>query len=178
MVQQDSSVTGDIHIPVVGNSMVPMLIEGDIVTVSPLDTHKLVCGDIIIRWNNEFIVHRVVAVNTYHTYTTGDACYWMDPVHDVGNIIGKVRLITRSGQQADMDQFQWRLINRMIGYTGWLQVKFVWKVQVSGNRENGKNWLHGPSYWMSKRLNSVILFLFEGHWYRYSIQGKQKYDKY
>jgi len=155
-----------IHLPVTGDSMTPMLKDRDILVVSFDHLDKLAQGDIIVRGRHELITHRLVATRRHHVFTKGDARYWLDPMLGEDDIIGKVRRIERNNLVADMEMRRWTAVNRLIGFVGWLQVVLVWSEQLAGESRQGRKWMHRWSFWTSKRLNWVILFLLAGKWLR------------
>mgnify|MGYP002388065044 CR=1 FL=1 len=155
-----------IRLPVTGDSMTPMLKDRDILEVSFVHPSKLLRGDVIVRGRHELIIHRVVGTRDQYVYTKGDARYWIDPMRGGDDIIGKVRRIERNGLIANMETRRWAVVNRLIGFVGWVQVVPVWIEQLAGASRRGRNWLHRISYWTGKRLNWVILFLLVGGWLR------------
>lgn len=156
-----------IRLPVTGNSMTPMLKDRDILEVGIDHLSKLVPGDIVVRGKHELITHRVIATKHQRVYTKGDARYWIDLMQGRDDILGKVIRIERNGLIADMESTRWRVANRLVGLIGWMQVYLVWSEQLDGRSKNGRRgWLHRLSFWISKRLNWVILFVLTGKWLR------------
>jgi signal peptidase I len=153
-----------VRLPVVGNSMTPMLMDRDILMIEVAPPSELARGDIIVRGKHELITHRVVAIRRNRVYTKGDARYWIDPMTEVVDILGKVKQIERNGLVVDMESAPWRIVNRVIGGIGWIQVYLVWSEQTAGKNKTGKTGLHRISFWISKKLNWVILLLFTGRW--------------
>jgi hypothetical protein len=157
---------GELQLPVVGNSMTPMLKEGDIIGIRPSEAESTDRGDIVVRWNNELITHRVIYALENQIYTKGDSRHWIDPPCVTEDILGKVRFIDRSGYRIDLNDLRWKVINRSIGWIGWILVKSFWSDQLAGKSKDGILWKHRLSYWLSKKLNWIIIFIFAGLWLR------------
>ena len=56
-VNNDGGNPDEFYVPVVGNSMMPMLADKDILVVSLRNLDKIICGDIVIFWNNGLVAH-------------------------------------------------------------------------------------------------------------------------
>jgi hypothetical protein len=147
--------------------MSPMLVDQDILLVTLAKPDNLNCGDIVVRWNQQLVSHRVISIDNSRIFTKGDSRYWLDSNYHAADIIGKVRGIVRTGQRVDMDSIRWRIINRAIGYIGWIQVKCAWHEQLSRKSPGGSKWLHRLHYWVGQRLNWMILFILAGSWLRH-----------
>lgn len=80
-----------------GDSMLPEIQSGDIVTIKVVNTHEqLKVGDIIFYKNpilytgNLFVVHRLVWIAGDEFIAKGDNCSITDPKMRVSNILGVV----------------------------------------------------------------------------------------
>lgn len=92
----------DIPVAVVkGNSMLPLLREGDVIFIVKSSPHEIKEGDIIVFWtpdNAMLIIHRVIKIvktdNTPHYVTKGDNNPFKDAYYPVGvpysKVVGKV----------------------------------------------------------------------------------------
>jgi hypothetical protein len=153
-----------IRLPVVGNSMTPMLKDRDILVISFAPQGRLACGDIIVWGMRELITHRVILARHHRVYTKGDALYWIDPAISHNDILGIVKQIDRNGLIADMGSTRWKIINWMIGSIGWVQVYLAWRRQTIVEKRSDGSRIERISFWVSKKLNWVILFLLAGRW--------------
>jgi signal peptidase I len=79
-------------VTVVGDSMNPILFEGDIITVQPCDDYDV--GDILVfnYQQRELLVHRLLLNNDGKYFCKGDNCYRLEDM-SLEQIIGKVILI-------------------------------------------------------------------------------------
>jgi len=155
-----------IRLPVIGNSMAPMLRDRDILDVSFNSSTRLKCGDVIVRGRHELITHRVIVTRRNRVYTKGDARYWIDPVIDRRDILGIVNRVDRNGVIADMGSAHWTVINKLIGTVAWIQVYLTWRRQAITQKQNNGSVFDRLSFWISKKLNWIILLLFAGKWIR------------
>lgn len=92
----------DIPVAVVkGNSMLPLLREGDVVFIVKSNPHEIKEGDVIVFWtpdNAMLVIHRVIEVvkadNTPYYVTKGDNNPFKDVYYPVGvpysKVVGKV----------------------------------------------------------------------------------------
>lgn len=98
----------DIPVAVVkGNSMLPLLREGDIVFIVKANPSEIKEGDVIVFWtpnNATLIIHRVIKVmwskNTAYYITKGDNNPFEDKYYSIGvpysKVVGKVASIGNS----------------------------------------------------------------------------------
>jgi signal peptidase I len=164
-----------IRLPVVGNSMSPMLKDRDILVISFAPQGRLACGDIIVWGKHELITHRVILARHHRVYTKGDARYWIDPVINNNDILGIVKQIDRNGLIADMESTRWKIINWLIGSIGWFQVCLVWRRQTIVKKRIDGSRMDRLSFWVSKKLNWVILFILAGRWmYQKSLRMDER----
>ena len=154
----------EMRLPVSGSSMLPMLKDHDVLVIGSVTDQRLVCGDLVVRGRYEMIAHRVLWTQDSRVYTKGDARYWIDPMTEGEDIWGIVKQIDRSGTVADMEAIRWKVINRLIGFVSRIQVYLVWTEQVTGQNRGRKIWWHRFSFWVSKKVNWVILFLLASRW--------------
>ena len=91
-----------------GDSMIPAISEGDILTVKVIKEHdQIKIGDIIFVKNpillteNLFIAHRLLKVIENDFIAKGDNCSHADPKISFSNVIGVVEHIQRKGANND-----------------------------------------------------------------------------
>ncbi|RWX47451.1 signal peptidase I [Candidatus Electrothrix aarhusensis] len=89
-----------VRLRVSGISMLPLISEGDLVEVSPVEEKKLRRGDIVFfcdQQENPFIhrLHRCQSDldNVLLVQTKGDACAWYDPAIPINRVLGRVQRI-------------------------------------------------------------------------------------
>jgi len=90
-----------------GNSMLPVLREGDIITLSCADSNQLKIGDIIAYYHHpkeKIVVHRLVRKRDSFL-TKGDAIFDMDSPIRADNILGKIIFVERNNRIIKMDRF-------------------------------------------------------------------------
>lgn len=59
-----------------GKSMTPSLHEGDIITLIPVNQHKLKIGDVVLfKYKNNFLLHRIIYKKKNKLTLQGDAVY-------------------------------------------------------------------------------------------------------
>ncbi len=153
-----------LRLPVIGSSMTPMLRDRDILVISFTLPAKLKCGDIIVWGRHELITHRFIIARRNRVYTKGDARYWIDPVIDHTDVLGIVKRVDRNDMIADMESTRWKAINRLIGTIGWVQVCLTWRRQAIITKRKGGSLIDRFSFWVSKMVNWIILFLLAGKW--------------
>ncbi|HYL09216.1 MAG TPA: S24/S26 family peptidase [Candidatus Acidoferrales bacterium] len=95
---------GLLRLAVYGNSMVPTIFPGDIVTVVRADAGDMRRGDVILySRGNRFFVHRVVCETGVpggmERVTRGDALRENDPPVSATELLGKVTVIQRGEKQ-------------------------------------------------------------------------------
>lgn len=91
-----------------GDSMVPTICEGDILTVKVINKHNQIkIGDIIFFKNpvlfteNLFVAHRLLKIIENDFIAKGDNCSHTDPKISFSNVIGVVEHIQRKGVNND-----------------------------------------------------------------------------
>lgn len=79
-----------------GKSMSPCILDGDIITLSPVNK-RISIGDIVaLKYHgNRIIVHRVIQICSNFVVTKGDNSIDLDDKVDISKIIGVVQLIER-----------------------------------------------------------------------------------
>lgn len=104
------------RISIAGNSMLPLMRDGDRVMVAHGNA-GVQPGDVIVFWQSErLMVHRVIQIDVAREYsqflTKGDNVSSFDPPVVVDQIIGRVMAIQRGDREISIDTRWWR----MFGY--------------------------------------------------------------
>ena len=94
LLKEEVENNGKLNLTIHGNSMLPLIKCGDILTV--IKCHQYKIGDIVAYHSNEIkdyniIVHRVIFVRKTYVLTKGDNNDFIDPIKvKIENIIGKI----------------------------------------------------------------------------------------
>jgi len=95
-----------IEIKMSGNTMSPVIEDGDLITVEPIQEGALRPGDIILynSLRDTAVIHRVVRVEKGDSadrsvITRGDAATQNDLAVPFHRVLGKVKVIERAGEQ-------------------------------------------------------------------------------
>jgi len=94
-----------------GNSMRPLIKDGDYLIVNPVNHLKL--GDIVlfISADDRLVVHRISKIKDNFIITKGDAyCGYDCPIKREA-VLGRVVMIERGRQKRDLERGIWKLIN-------------------------------------------------------------------
>lgn len=81
-----------------GHSMIPVILQGDIITISPYGKGTPVQGDIVAYINPEtqgLIVHRLIKIARSAFVAKGDNCRHKDAVYGTNLILGYVQQINK-----------------------------------------------------------------------------------
>jgi len=96
------SLTKEFWLPVSGASMLPVLRDGDLVSVSPIareDVKNIVVGTIVLlEHNNELVVHRLVGSHNSFLEERGDRNGKIKRI-DFSDVIGIVNKRKRNGKE-------------------------------------------------------------------------------
>ena len=90
-----------------GDSMRPVIRDGERITVKPVEPSDIIPGDIILyRYSGSMVAHRVVRIekkdSTVHRFILrGDALGASDEAVGIQQILGKVVSVERSGRSID-----------------------------------------------------------------------------
>lgn len=95
--------TGSIRLRVLGQSMLPAIWPGDILTIEKWAAAEIEPGDIaLLRRNGRFIIHRIrdrqIGEGCLHFLTRGDSTTDNDPPFAEKALLGKVLTIERQGR--------------------------------------------------------------------------------
>ena len=115
VLRQDQAA-GPLRLPVVSDSMRPLLRAGDWIFVEAVTPALLQLGDIIVAQRGaELITHRLLARDGAGWLTHGDNTRVLDRVVPAEEIVGRVSAIERGAQRLDLRTRQWQTANRWIG---------------------------------------------------------------
>ena len=95
--------------------MLPLLRDGDVVTVIPAAPVDIRVGDVICYESlpGRLMVHRVVARDGDHLLAKGDAVGSVESVSPV-ELLGKITAVERSGRLTRLDTLTARVRNRVM----------------------------------------------------------------
>lgn len=143
-------ITGDqlkdgerLQLQVNGASMSPFLLPGDVVVVLKSAPERLARGDLVVALReHDLVTHRLVAVENALWYLKGDNLPGIDPPLPAGAILGRVVAVQRKGRIISLETTRWRLVNRILGWSGRSQmILFAFleriKVKLFGQRSPG-----------------------------------------
>lgn len=137
---------GPLRLPVVSDSMRPLLRAGDWVLVTATATAALQVGDIIVvQRGAELITHRLVSHDPQGWYTHGDNTRVLDQVAQPEEIVGRVVAIERSGQRIDVQTPRWQAANRWIGKIDRAKLRLLGAGRTTSFRS--ARWLVSPVMW-------------------------------
>lgn len=86
--------TGQLKITIEGNSMLPVLKNGDIINVSKITT--FVPGTVILFvFRNQLVVHRLIKIEGNVLYCKGDNSFVIEKI-DRESVIGEVKVFCRN----------------------------------------------------------------------------------
>jgi len=82
----------EVLINVKGNSMLPFLKDGQRIALSPIKSSNIKLGDVVLaKWNNKYILHRVVSKNSFQVSLAGDNNLSLVEKTGMENIIAKLK---------------------------------------------------------------------------------------
>ena len=121
--QQGRSPAFLLRLRVRGGSMVPLLRPGDVVWVEPVTPSALKRGDlIVVQRQGTWVTHRLVARQGGKWQVKGDNLRHPDPPVTDEAVLGRVVAIERDGLRIDLRELRWQLLNRVLGWIGWVEV--------------------------------------------------------
>lgn len=106
-------------LPILSNSMSPMIQTGDQICISKTDLADISTGDIITFWRGSLLItHRVVRKirnrQYIHFFERGERSALHSLVHEQA-VVGKVVYIKKSDSIIDLNSLRWRMLNKIIG---------------------------------------------------------------
>jgi len=123
-----------------GGSMIPFILDGDVVLVGPVGNSEILVGDVIcyeISLGRLFL-HRVIKRDGERFVTKGDALDFSDLISP-GQVLGKVVAIERRGRIRQLETARWR--NRAIAFfspilprllSPAIRLRRMWKAALRG----------------------------------------------
>jgi signal peptidase I len=129
---------------VTGNSMHPLIREGDPIQIEQCKPRDLSMGDIITFRNDDLTVtHRVLWItrkgNDIKLITKGDNEIIWDPPVSAVHIVGKVVGIGRANRTLNLETPSWRFMNRLLGFLFMLEMASILLYRFSVGRFNASN---------------------------------------
>lgn len=107
-----------------GESMMPLLRDGDRVWVERQQAELLYPGDlVVIKVDHELITHRLVASRRGYWITKGDHAVHMDPMQEPGNILGCVLAVDMPGKRLDLNRKSWKIVNRWLAGISYMEAR-------------------------------------------------------
>ena len=108
-----------------GNSMFPILKNGDKAIINKVTPQSIKKGDIILeRLYNSIVGHRVITINksnqNFKIVTRGDNCRNNDPTIQGEDVLGKVVGFTRNGKEYLFNSFYYQIFRFIILYLGFI----------------------------------------------------------
>jgi len=103
-----------------GSTMKPSLVDGDLVTVEPVNAHSVRAGDIILYQSlrDTALIHRIVRLEHRSSgrfiVTRGDASTALDVPVPIHHIMGRVTAIDRDGERIEVEP-------EPTGFMAWLK---------------------------------------------------------
>lgn len=157
------SQTGEAHyIPLRGNSMLPLLHDGDqILVTSCLDEVQM--GEVVVfQRDHDWLAHRVLRVekdrtNILRLITKGDHVMRPDVALKPDSLVGRVLEVRRGGWRMHLDTRSWRMVNK---YLAKLMLNEVWFFEKAAGKTSSKRenqwWVQTIAYGILL-LNSFLL---------------------
>ena len=111
-IENEISNGNSVQIRVKGNSMFPLLRNGnDIVILSPCNTSKLKPMDtILFRYKGKHLMHRIYRINGNTIYLRGDGAFEAKETCKFTDVVGKVESIIRpDGRTISADSWKWKI---------------------------------------------------------------------
>ena len=123
-----------------GGSMLPFILDGDVVLVGPAGNSGILVGDVICyeKPPGTLFLHRVIKRDGERFVTKGDALTFTDVISP-GQVLGKVVAIERRARVRRLDTARWR--NRAIAFFSPLlprllspavRLRRMWKAALRG----------------------------------------------
>lgn len=111
-----------VEFKVTGSSMAPLIRSHDVLSVAPVITERLRCGDVIAwkRGRDSLVVHRIISVRKRSFVTRGDAVNSPDGPIDTNQVVGKAIAVIRNGQSRTFGLGPERVFVAWLSRLGWL----------------------------------------------------------
>jgi signal peptidase I len=143
-----------LRLRVVGESMLPLLREGDAVWVEQPRQELLQPGDLlVIELNGELIVHRLIAIKPAILLTKGDHVPSSDSWQEPERMIGSVVAIDMPGKRRTLEHRAWRWLGRFLAGVSLFEAQACnWLGKLEKPRPGGQ-----PAWWV-KLAQRLVLF--------------------
>lgn len=123
-----------------GGSMIPFILDGDVVRVGPAGNSEILVGDVICyeKSPGRLFLHRVIKQDGEQFVTKGDALDFTDLVYRA-QVLGKAVAVERHGRVKRLDTARWR--NRAIAFLSpvfpkllplAIRVRRIWRAALHG----------------------------------------------
>ena len=101
-----------------GDSMRPLIREGDRVLVKPIAASKIKAGDVVLAEmdTGRAVMHRVIRVEQGAFTLQADQSQQPDGVLPEASILGRLESLHRNGAEIHLDGFRMRLLGKMIAW--------------------------------------------------------------
>jgi hypothetical protein len=117
LLQQGEAV----EIILTGHCMKPLLREGDLISIRPMQADALRCGDVAVyHVNGRLKAHRflrfITVAGQQHLLTKGDRRHRCnDPPVPAANFFGIISKVTKNGRTMDYETRTWKTVNLLLG---------------------------------------------------------------
>ncbi len=121
-VEEEIAEGKSVSLRVKGKSMTPTLHEGDIITLIPVNQHKLKIGDVVLfTYKNNFLLHRIICKKKNKLTLQGDAVYQHTEKISTQEVIALLQQVKKqNGKTIDCQS-----IYRRIYFYLWFVVKTI-----------------------------------------------------
>lgn len=106
-----------------GLSMQPVISDGDIVTINPIEKELLSRGDVVLHLDpdNQILVHRILKITQQEdkkfALIRGDAIMGTPDIVPFEDILGRITLVETNGRVKSLDTFWYKIISKSIAIT-------------------------------------------------------------
>jgi hypothetical protein len=109
-----------VEITLTGHCMKPLLREGDLIFIKPIQADTLRCGDVAVyHVNGRLKAHRFLRCiqldGKQHLLTKSDRRYRCDPPVSPADFLGIISKVTRNGRTTHYESRTWRTVNLLLG---------------------------------------------------------------
>lgn len=131
VLQALKTLNKSFNITVLGESMNPILYEGDIITVRPSENYYI--GDIVVFYyaDKELLVHRLLNIKDPYYFCKGDNAFRLENIKKE-QILGKIVALKRESKIIDIPVFTDELISLSLKIH---RIFFNYKFDLTKTRE-------------------------------------------
>lgn len=120
-----------VQIPLTGHCMKPLLEENDLITINPIDSTQLRCGDVVIyHINGRLKAHRFLKLKNLngqkYLITKSDRRANFDRPVPINDFLGRIRRVTKGKKNIDYETRKWRFINFFIAKLS----PYIWIIEL------------------------------------------------